>query len=164
VILIGETTGWLAASAYLATILKREEGAPPPVDLMVEKRNGDVVRSAILAGAVTAAHDLSDGGLAVTLAEMAMAGGIGATIDSLPAGIPAVAALFGEDQARYCITVPADAAPALLATAAKAGVPALVIGTTGGSSLTLPGLGPIDIAVLKRAHDSWLPSYMAGGH
>jgi len=164
VILIGETTGWLAASAYLATILKREEGAPPPVDLMVEKRNGDVVRSAILAGAVTAAHDLSDGGLAVTLAEMAMAGGIGATIDSLPAGIPAVAALFGEDQARYCITVPADAAPALLTAAAKAGVPALVIGTTGGSSLTLPGLGPIDIAVLKRAHDSWLPSYMAGGH
>ena len=162
VILIGATTGWLAASAYLATILNREEGAPPPVDLSVEKRNGEFVRAAILAGTASAVHDLSDGGLAIALAEMAMAGGIGATIDALPAGVAPVAALFGEDQARYIVTVPAAKAGSVLAAAASAGVPAARIGTTGGESLALPGAAPVAIAALTKAHEHWLPAYMAG--
>ena len=59
----------------------REEGAPPPVDLAAERRNGEFVASLIRERQVSAVHDLSDGGLAVALAEMAIAGGIGATID-----------------------------------------------------------------------------------
>ncbi|PZN95847.1 MAG: phosphoribosylformylglycinamidine synthase II, partial [Hyphomicrobiales bacterium] len=161
ILLIGETTGWLGQSAYLATICSREEGAPPPVDLAIERRNGDVVRGLITAQRVTACHDLSDGGLAVALAEMAMAGGIGVTINKLPAG-PAHAVLFGEDQARYLITVPEAAAETVRAEIAAAGVPVTVLGQTGGDTFALPGETPLALSELKTAHETWLPAYMAG--
>ncbi|KRE14728.1 phosphoribosylformylglycinamidine synthase [Bosea sp. Root483D1] len=161
IILIGETKGWLGQSAYLATVCGREEGAPPPVDLAVERRNGEFVRSLITAGRLSACHDLSDGGLAVALAEMAMAKGIGATIAALPAG-PAHAVLFGEDQGRYLLSLPAGAAEAVVAEAKAAGVPAEIIGKTGGSELALPGEPAVSVAALRKAHESWLPDYMAG--
>src|SRR5258708_37200483 len=88
IILIGETRGHLGASLYLREIAGREDGAPPPVDLAAERRNGDAVRAEILAGRVSACHDVSDGGLLVALAEMAMAGGIGASVLA-PAGAAA---------------------------------------------------------------------------
>jgi phosphoribosylformylglycinamidine (FGAM) synthase-like enzyme len=120
------------------------------------------VRALITAQRVSACHDLSDGGLAVALAEMAMAGGIGATIDALPAG-PAHAVLFGEDQARYLVTVPeASAAAAVLAELRAAGVAALALGKTDGDALALPGEAAIAVAALKSAHETWLPAYMAG--
>ncbi|ODT45316.1 MAG: phosphoribosylformylglycinamidine synthase II [Methylobacterium sp. SCN 67-24] len=161
IILIGETKGWLGQSAYLATICGREEGAPPPVDLAIERRNGDFVRPLVTAGRVSACHDLSDGGLAVALAEMAMAKGVGAKVAALPAG-PAHAVLFGEDQGRYLVTVPAGAAEALIAEAKAAGVPAQLIGQTGGADLALPGEAAVSIVALRKAHESWLPDYMAG--
>ena len=116
-ILIGETKGHLGSSLYLREIHGREDGPPPPVDLAVERRNGDFVRGEILAGRVSACHDLSDGGLLVALAEMAMAGGIGATLD----GSDRVETgwLFGEDQARYLLAVPTAGMAAML-NAAKA--------------------------------------------
>ena len=79
--LIGETAGWLGQSLYLREICEREEGAPPPVDLAAERSNGDLVRALIAEGIATAVHDVSDGGLLVALAEMAMASGIGAELD-----------------------------------------------------------------------------------
>ena len=161
IVLIGETKGWLGQSAYLATVCGREEGAPPPVDLAVERRNGEFVRSSISAGRLSACHDLSDGGLAVALAEMVMAKGIGARIEALPAG-PAHAVLFGEDQGRYLLSLPADAAEAVVAEAKAAGVPAQIIGKTGGSELALPGEAAVSIAALRKTHESWLPDYMAG--
>jgi phosphoribosylformylglycinamidine synthase II len=161
IVLIGETKGWLGQSAYLATVCGREEGAPPPVDLAVERRNGEFVRGLITAGRLTACHDLSDGGLAVALAEMAMAKGIGATIAALPAG-PAHAMLFGEDQGRYVLSLPAGAAEAVVAEAKAAGVPAQIIGKTGGSGLVLPGEVAVSVAALSKTHESWLPGYMAG--
>jgi phosphoribosylformylglycinamidine synthase len=161
IVLIGETKGWLGQSAYLATVCGREEGAPPPVDLAVERRNGEFVRALITAGRLTACHDLSDGGLAVALAEMAMAKGIGASITALPAG-PAHAVLFGEDQGRYLLSLPAGAAEAVVAEAKAAGVPAEIIGKTGGSALALPGEAAVSIAALSKTHESWLPDYMAG--
>ena len=162
IILIGETKGWLGRSAYLADICGREEGAPPPVDLTIERRNGDFVRGLIGKHDVRTCHDLSDGGLAVALAEMAMAGGVGATINALPAGA-AHGILFGEDQARYLIAVPAHAADAIVALARVEQVFAQVIGTTGGTSLDLPGETPFAVADLGRVHQGALPSYMAGG-
>ncbi|MFN3673624.1 MAG: phosphoribosylformylglycinamidine synthase subunit PurL [Bosea sp. (in: a-proteobacteria)] len=161
ILLIGATQGWLGQSAYLATVCGREEGAPPPVDLAVERRNGDFVRGLITAQRVGACHDLSDGGLAVALAEMAMAGGIGATIGTLPLG-PRHAVLFGEDQARYLVTVPAAQAEAILAEAEAASVPALRLGQTGGDALAIAGEQPVTVAALKTAHETWLPAYMAG--
>jgi phosphoribosylformylglycinamidine synthase len=162
IVLLGATAGWLGQSMYLWAVCGREEGAPPPVDLATERKTGDFVRDLITAQRVSAVHDLSDGGLAVALAEMVLAGGIGATVEHLPAGLPSHAALFGEDQARYLVALPAEAAADLVRSAAAAGVPALVLGTTGGDALTFPGEPPIPLATLRRAHEDWLPDYMAG--
>src|SRR5476651_116964 len=106
ILLIGDTQGWLGQSVYLRDVCGREEGAPPPVDLAAEKRNGDVVRGMIRAGTATSVHDVSDGGLLIALAEMAIAGGIGARLLPAPAAIVPHAWWFGEDQARYIVTVP----------------------------------------------------------
>lgn len=160
IILIGETSGWLGQSAYLATICGREEGAPPPVDLAIERRNGEFVRALITGGRVSACHDLSDGGLAVALTEMALAGGVGATVTQLPAG-PAHAVLFGEDQARYLVTVPSSAVEGLLTESRAAGVPAALIGRTGGNALALPGEAPVALTALDKAHEDWFPTYMS---
>jgi phosphoribosylformylglycinamidine synthase len=87
---------------------------------------------------------------------MAMAGGIGATLEvETSPGF-----LFGEDQGRYLLTTP-DAA-AFLARAQAAGVPARSIGTTGGASLTLAAAGTISVSELRQAHEGWLPNYMSG--
>jgi phosphoribosylformylglycinamidine synthase len=158
ILLIGETKGHLGQSLYLREVLGREEGAPPPVDLASERRNGDFLRGQIVAGAVSACHDLSDGGLLVALAEMAMAGGIGAAI-AIPARIPAHGFLFGEDQARYLI---ACAEPEKLSAAAKAaGVATLTLGQSGGDSLTIKDIGAISVWELRRINEAWLPDYMA---
>ena len=158
IVVIGETTGWLGASAYLATIEGRDEGAPPPVDLAQERRNGDFVRDSIQGGAVTACHDLSDGGMIVALAEMALSGGIGASITMPDDTVPLHAWLFGEDQARYIVTT--NDVEALLQAAATAGVPASVIGQTGGASLTVQSDYTISINELRATHEGWLPDYM----
>ncbi len=158
-ILLGETHGWLGASAWLAQVCGREEGAPPPVDLAAERRNGEFVRGLIAGGELDTAHDCSDGGLAVALAEMALAGGRGASIEALPSG-PSHAALFGEDQGRYVISVPAEKADDILARAAAAGVPALKLGTAGSDALILPGEQAISLTALRSAHENWLPDYM----
>ena len=162
VLLIGETLGWLGQSMYLREICGREEGAPPPVDLIEERENGDFVRALILDGTASAAHDLSDGGLAVALAEMAMASGIGAVLTEAPADIPAHAHWFGEDQARYLITVPADKADSVLARAQDLSLNALRIGITGGDALLLPGERPLPIRALSERFEGWLPRYMRG--
>ncbi len=161
-VLIGATKGWLGQSAYLATICGREEGAPPPVDLAAEKRNGDFVRGLITAGIVDTVHDLSDGGLAVAVAEMAMAGNIGAVLPECPLPVACHAYLFGEDQGRYLLAVEPDAVADLLYSASAQGIDAAVIGVTGADSLTLPGDELIALDDLRKAHEDWLPGYMAG--
>ena len=159
-VLIGETQGWLGQSLWLREIAGREDGAPPPVDLAAERRNGDFVRAQILAGHVAACHDAADGGLLVTLAEMAMGAGIGATLDAPPASTPAHGFWFGEDQGRYVLAV-ADAAP-VLTVAAAAGVPAMRLGRTGGGDLVLADGSAISVAGLRSIHESTLPALMEG--
>ena len=162
IVLIGETKGCLGQSVYLRDLKGRADGAPPPVDLVAEKRNGDCVRNLVLAQWVTAAHDLSDGGLAVALAEMALASSVGATITALPPG-PAHAVLFGEDQARYLVAVAPDYLDRVMA---RIGIEtndcALMIGVAGGDALNLPGEAPILLSELREAHENPLPAYMAG--
>jgi len=158
-ILIGETGGHLGCSLYLREIEGSKAGAPPPVDLAAERRNGDLVRREIHAGHITACHDLSDGGLLAAVAEMAMAGGRGATLYPLPMGLPRNAFLFGEDQARYVVET---AVPDSVLKAARAvSVPARVIGTVGGVALTLSVAGAISVDALKAANEAWLPGFMA---
>ena len=159
IVLIGNTAGHLGRSLLLRQFAGRDDGAPPPVDLAAERRNGDFVRSLIHAGSVTACHDLSDGGLLVALAEMALTGGIGAKLAETPDGLPALAWWFGEDQARYLVTT--NAAEALLAEAQAANVPARLVGRTGGTVLTLADGNSIPLTDLRNAHENWLPEYMA---
>jgi phosphoribosylformylglycinamidine synthase len=146
----------------LRDICGREEGAPPPVDLAAEKRNGCVVRGMIHAGTATAVHDVSDGGLLIALAEMAMAGGIGAQLSAAPGEIVPHAYWFGEDQARYIVTVPAAEAGRVLAKMRGAGVPCGRIGTTGGDSIAISGETPVSVASLKAGFEGWFPHYMDG--
>jgi phosphoribosylformylglycinamidine synthase len=162
ILLIGETRGWLGQSMYLRELCGREEGAPPPVDLAAEKRHGEFVRALIRDGKVTAAHDLSDGGLAAALAEMAMMSGLGARLDAAPGAIPAHAFWFGEDQARYVVTCAEEDASAVAALAKGANVAFTRIGVTGGDTLQLTGENAIPVARLSERFESWLPSYMAG--
>jgi phosphoribosylformylglycinamidine synthase subunit PurL len=161
-ILIGRTEGWLGQSIYLAEICGREEGAPPPVDLAAERHNGDFVRQLIRSGQIDSVHDCSDGGLGLAVAEMAMAGGIGASLAAAPYGLPLHAFLFGEDQGRYLLAVDADLAPDILYEATAIGIPATIVGMTGGDSLILPDGGAISVRDLKAAHEGWLPRFMAG--
>jgi len=162
ILLIGETTGWLGQSMYLRELASREDGAPPPVDLVEERENGEFVRALVIDGTATASHDVSDGGLLVAVAEMAIASGIGAVLSDAPGDIPAHAHWFGEDQARYVITVAADQVDAVLQQARAASVPVLRLGVTGGDVLMLPGERPLLVADLGKRFEDWLPAYMAG--
>ena len=159
IVLIGATTGWLGQSVWLREIAGREDGAPPPVDLAVERANGDFVRTHILNGTIRACHDVSDGGILVALAEMAMASGVGARMMTHPRDIPGHAFWFGQDQARYLVAVPDHAAFVRIAEAA--GIPAVRLGTSGGQDLTLPDGGSIAIAALKAANERFFPTWMA---
>jgi phosphoribosylformylglycinamidine synthase len=158
IVLIGTTTGWIGQSLWLREIAGREDGAPPPVDLTAERINGDFVRTHILNGTIRACHDISDGGILVSVAEMAMASGVGARLSAHPREIPGHAFWFGEDQSRYLVCVPDHAAFTRLAEAA--GVPAVRLGTSGGQDLTLPDGGTISVATLRAAHGRFFPSYM----
>ncbi|MGE0253140.1 MAG: phosphoribosylformylglycinamidine synthase subunit PurL [Alphaproteobacteria bacterium] len=160
-VMLGVAEGWLGCSLWLAEIVgDAGPHAPPPVDLAATRRTGELVLDLIGAGLATACHDISGGGLAVAVAEMALAGDTGAKLAAAPRDVPAHAWLFGEDQGRFVVAT-ADPA-AVLARAAAAGVAAAAIGTTGGAELTLPGAGPISLALLRERHEAWLPGYMAG--
>jgi phosphoribosylformylglycinamidine synthase II len=161
-VLVGETQGWLGRSLYLRDICGRDEGAPPPVQLAAERRAGECLRGLIAKGEVRAAHDVSDGGLAVALAEMALAGNIGIRVEALPPG-PIHAVLFGEDQGRYVIAVRPERAEIVLDAFAAADVPAQRLARVGGDGLGLGGdEDPIPFARLREAHETPLPRYMAG--
>ena len=164
VLLIGATVGWLGQSLYLRDVCGRAEGAPPPVDLAAERRNGDFVRGLIRAGRTDTVHDVSDGGLAVALAEMVMAGRIGLTLlaRDMPSTVPPHAFLFGEDGARYVLTCPSEAIYEIRREATEAGVPSWYLGLTGGAELALPDDEPVAVETLRDAHEGWFPAYMSG--
>ena len=159
-VLVGGPGTWLGQSLWLREVAGREEGAPPPVDLPAERRNGDLVRELIARGLVAGCHDVSDGGLLVALAEMAMAGGTGAELD---AGGD-LAFWFGEDGARYVLAVP-EPVP-VLAAAAAVGVPARILGRSDappGSKqpgLKLPDGVLISLSDLDSAHRRFFPEWM----
>ncbi len=157
-VLIGETQGWLGQSLWLREVAGREAGAPPPVDLAAERRNGDFVRAEILAGRVAACHDVSDGGLLVAVAEMALAGAVGAVLAAPPPGVSPHGWWFGEDQGRYVLAVPDSSA--ILARAAAAEIPALRLGRAAGADLTLDGGVAISLATVRQAHERFFPAWM----
>lgn len=164
VLLAGAPSGWgshLGQSVYLRDIHGRTDGPAPHVDLVHEKKVGDFVRGLIEDGLATAVHDCSSGGLALAVAEMAMASGIGATINALNDADP-IAVFYGEDQGRYVLTVTQDNVDAVQMRAEAAGVFCPWIGRTGGNNVVLGDARPVAIEELRSAHESWFPRFMEG--
>jgi phosphoribosylformylglycinamidine synthase II len=151
----------IAQSVYMRDIHGRTDGPAPHVDLAKEKAVGDFVRGLILDGLVTAVHDCSSGGLGLAVAEMAMAGDIGAQIDAV-SGTNPILTFYGEDQGRYVLTVKSDKLDEVAQRASAAGVSAPVIGKTGGTTVKLGDARSVEIKDLRSAHESWFPDFMDG--
>jgi phosphoribosylformylglycinamidine synthase len=166
IVLLGKSFGELGGSEYLKTVHRMVKGQPPRLDLAREAALIALLGRAASAGLLSSAHDCSDGGVAVTLAESAFdSGGIGLTVDlpgndkvAGPGGTASdIATLFGESASRAVVSVRSEDRAALLQMAADAGIPAQVIGRTGGSRLTIQVAGrpAIDCAV-GEAERIWL--------
>ncbi len=156
-VLIGETHGELGASLYLREVLGREDGAPPPVDLALERKTGDFVRDLIEGGRLTCVHDLSDGGLIGAAADMALASDCGVELDATSA-THAHIFLFGEDQGRYLVAVPNPVE--IIAAAQEAGLHASVVGHAVGTDFASGDLYRLPLAHLREMHESWMPNWI----
>ena len=163
IVLLGDGFGELGGSEYLKVLHRLVKGRPPELDLDRERRLLELLSRAASAGILRSAHDCSDGGIAVTLAECAFdTGGIGCTVDVPPLAtvgnvpIDDIRALFGESASRAIVSVRPSEHAALMQFANAAGVPAKLIGTTGGSRLAI-GVGGrtvIDVPV-ATAESVW---------
>jgi len=165
ILLIGDRSGDLGQSLWLREVrgLEGKDAGPPPrVDLEKERKTGDFVREAILCGAITACHDVSDGGIAVAVAEMALASGIGAILDQPLVGSVAQS-YFAEDQGLYVVTVRDVAMIELLSHADTRGVTVARLGRTIANRLIFE-LPESDHAIpldsLRTAHESFFPKLM----
>ncbi len=163
IILIGHTKGHAGQSLWLEICHGRRDGPPPPVDLAAESRAGKCIRNLIAEGLVTAVHDCSDGGAAVAVAEMALAGNIGLEMTVVQEIPNAGAILFGEDQARYVVTT--SDPDAVRAAASAAQLFSVPIGTTGGDALTFDlirrgGRQSVSLTDLRAAHEGFFPRLM----
>jgi phosphoribosylformylglycinamidine synthase len=162
-VLIGHSKSHVGRSLWLEVCHGRRQGPPPPVDLAAEKRAGECIRSLIEQGLVTAVHDCSDGGAAVAVAEMALAGGIGLEMVVVPEIPNPGAILFGEDQGRYVVTTRDPDRVRAIANASQ--LFTVPIGTTGGDALVFDlidrgGRQFVSIADLRAAHEGFFPTLM----
>ncbi|MGI8705343.1 MAG: phosphoribosylformylglycinamidine synthase subunit PurL [Sphingomicrobium sp.] len=159
IFVVGGSLGHLGQSLWLEQIDGRREGPPPPVDLYAEKKAGFYVRQWIALGLATAVHDVSDGGLAIAVAEMALAGGRGARVEAHHSFSKA-GWWFGEDQGRYVVTVKDREAFERQCSWGdesfdQAGCPIRHIGRVGGDRL----LG-VPLPDLRAAHEGFFPRLM----
>ena len=161
-IVIGREQGHLGQSLYQQIVVGRLEGAPPVVDLADEMKAGNLVRALIREGKLRAVHDVSDGGLLVAVAEMALAGEVGVELLPYEGKLPAHAAWFGEDQGRYVLEVDPTHAREVIERAQLLALPARILGRTGSDALTLKGDESVTLAELRDAHEAWMPNYMGG--
>ncbi len=155
VLLLGETRDELGGSEWAHHVHGHLGGLPPRVDLAAERALARLMAEAATESLVAAAHDVSDGGLVQTLVEMALRRGVGAEVTV--GGDPFVA-LFAESTARAVVAVSPDRVDDLLARAASYGVPATVIGRTGGDALVVEGSFTIGLDELRTAHEGTLPA------
>jgi len=160
-VVIGREDGHLGQSLYQLIVTGRNEGAPPPVDLADEIKAGNLVRALIREGKVRAVHDVSDGGLLVAVAEMALAGGLGVQLFPYEGKLPAHAAWFGEDQGRYVLEADPELAEEIIERSRLLALPGRVVGRVGGDALALKSEGPLTLEELRAAHEGWLPRYMS---
>jgi phosphoribosylformylglycinamidine synthase len=159
-------------SLWLRECHGRRDGPPPSVDLAGERKTGEFLRGLIDAGTVSAVHDVSDGGPLVAVAEMALAGGIGATLvvgdpsTPSPCNLQFDRSLFAENQGRYVVTEAIDRDD-LEEAADAANVQYCFIGWTGGETLAFEDddqaiLFEIPLADIRTAHEGFFPALMDG--
>jgi phosphoribosylformylglycinamidine synthase len=160
-VMLGREAGHLGQSIYQLTTMGKVEGAPPPVDLADEIKAGNLVRALIREDKVEAVHDVSDGGLLVAIAEMALAGAVGAQLYPYEGKLPAHAAWFGEDQGRYVLEANPELAEEIIDRARLLALPARVVGRVGGDDLVIKGEAALPLAELRETHERWLPAYMS---
>jgi len=160
IVLLGRTEPEFGGSAWAHVCHGHLGGRPPAPDLEAERRLAALLAAAAADGLLAAAHDLSDGGLAIALAESCLRGGTGCTV-RLP-GDP-FTALFSESPARAVVAVRPGAEPAFGRLAAAYGVPAVAIGIVGGDSLTVAGSFSIPLAELGAVHARTLPALFGPG-
>ncbi|MFA5969363.1 MAG: phosphoribosylformylglycinamidine synthase subunit PurL [Sphingomonas sp.] len=164
IMLVGERSFALGQSLWLREILGREDGPPPPVDLMAERRTGAFIRAQIEAEALSAVHDVSDGGIAVAVAEMALAGDIGAML-SLPTPNGLAATYFAEDQGLYVVTVRDEHLNDFLHASTRAGVAVERLGRTILNRIIIECPATDHVASLddlRTAHQGFFPTLMNG--
>jgi phosphoribosylformylglycinamidine synthase II len=163
IVLIGGESGHLGQSLWLREIMGREEGPPPPVGLSLERAAGQAVRDLIARGKVTAVHDCADGGLAVALAEMALASGIGFAVTAPEDTVGEPGFWFGEDQSRYVVTT---SDPSVILDACEGvGLAVVILGETGDETLTFrgsDGASTTDLAALRTSHEAFFRDWMDG--
>ena len=157
IVLLGHSTGHVGQSLWLDICHGGRAGEAPPVDLAVEKRLGQLVQSLVTAAAVSAVHDVSDGGALVAVAEMGLAGNVGASL-TLPNVPNPAAILFGEDQGRMIVTT--RDVDAVVAAATKANLFAAPIGIVGGDAIAGPGFAAT-LADLRAVHEGFFPKLMS---
>jgi phosphoribosylformylglycinamidine synthase subunit PurL len=162
-VVVGREAGHLGQSLYQQIITGKLEGAPPQVDLADEIKAGNLVRTLIREGKLAAVHDISDGGLLVAIAEMALAGEIGVQLFPYEGKLPAHAAWFGEDQGRYVLEASPELAEEIIERARLLALPARVVGRIGGDGLQLKGESALKLDDLRAENEAWLPTYMAAG-
>ena len=152
----GETRVELGGSVWQRLTTGRLAGRPPALDLAVEAALHRLLVRLAGRRLLAAAHDLSDGGLAIALVEATVAGEVGATV-TLPPGLPPLAALVSESASRVLLAVPPASAEELATLAAEAGVPAVHLGTTGGDRLAVLGVLDLPVSHLRGAYEAALP-------
>jgi phosphoribosylformylglycinamidine synthase len=159
-VVIGREDGHLGQSLYQLILTGKTEGAPPPVDLADELKAGNLVRTLIREGKLGGVHDVSDGGLLVAVAEMALVGEIGVQLFPYEGKLPVHAAWFGEDQGRYVVEAAPERVEEIIERARLLALPARVVGRVGGSALALKGEASLTLDDLRAGHEAWLPGYM----
>ncbi|WP_455474902.1 phosphoribosylformylglycinamidine synthase subunit PurL [Bartonella sp. B30(2025)] len=159
VVLIGSCGSHLGQSIYAHDILNIDEGAPPPVDLQIEKKHGQFVREVIHRGFVHAAHDISDGGLAIALAEMVIKANKGMKIKLSNKSLRH-AELFGEDQGRYLLAIKPDSLNDFKNLAQINEIPITELGIVEGDTLDIKDVLQLSISKLTKAYESWFPEFM----
>ncbi|MDK2820788.1 MAG: phosphoribosylformylglycinamidine synthase subunit PurL [Clostridia bacterium] len=164
-ILLGETLPEIGGSEYLEVIHHQVAGKPPQLDLEKEVAVQEMTRQAIAEGLVTAAHDCAEGGLAITLAESAIAGKLGARVN-LDSSLRPDYLLFSESQSRILLAVPPAAKEKVLNMAKEKGVPVAVIGHCSGDSLEVCINGDkvfdVDVEEMEKKWRESIPALMAG--
>ncbi|WP_455475276.1 phosphoribosylformylglycinamidine synthase subunit PurL [Bartonella sp. B17] len=159
IVLIGSCGSHLGQSIYAREILNIDEGAPPPVDLQLEKKHGQFVRDVIHRGFVHAAHDISDGGLAIALAEMVIKANKGIKI-KLSNKSPHHAELFGEDQGRYLLAIKPDSLNDFKNLAQINEIPITKLGIVEGDTLDIKDVLQLSVSKLTKAYESWFLEFM----